>query len=63
MKCAACGFEKPIINWIQVKSGSPDKNTVTPKISIYRQAGSSQYDQLYACPKCGTVRIRRVGDR
>lgn len=62
MKCPVCGYDKPISQWMNVNS-EPEKNTVTPRIKYYTLPGQSQYNNLYACPKCGVVRIRKVGDR
>lgn len=62
MKCPVCGFDKPHNNWIVLKD-EPKKNTVSPRINYYAVPSSSQYNQLYACPKCGVVKIRKVGDR
>ena len=62
MRCPVCGFNKPVSNWIVLRD-EPQKNTVAPRISYYRVPNSGQYDVLYACPQCGVVKIRKVGDR
>lgn len=62
MECPVCKFNKPISYWNTVKS-VPEKTSVTPRINYYTTPGTQQYENLYACPKCGVVRVRKFGDR
>jgi len=62
MECPVCKFSAPINRWITLKD-KVEKNTVAPRINYYTLPGSNQYSNIYACPKCGVTRIRKVGDR
>lgn len=69
MKCYACGKISPLTSWRAVNisadtKGTIEKNRNPSKISYYALSGSkSQYNILYACPKCGTLRIKTPTDR
>lgn len=62
MKCPVCGYDRPINYWITLKDVS-SKSVVAPRINYYTLPGQNQYDSVYACPKCGVLKIRKAGDR
>lgn len=62
MKCPVCGFDKPVSSWMALKD-EPSKQVVAPRINYYKLPSQDQYNVLYACPKCGVVRVRKFGDR
>lgn len=70
MKCYACGGNFPLSRWrtINIKDG---KNQITKRsktlsskpINYYTPAGVSQYGNIYACPYCGTLKVKTPIDR
>lgn len=63
MQCPVCKYNAPISQWLSLKDQPDTKNVVSPRINYYSTANTHQYDKIYACPKCGVCRIRKVGDR
>ena len=67
MKCAACGTINPLNKW-RVVNITPSTGRVSDRakpgaVSYYPSPGRQMYTNLYACPRCGTVRIRTPLDR
>ena len=56
MTCAACGYEAKVDFW---HMAYPDPNST--EIFMYDPLTWNEYKTfVYACPKCGTVRIEEV---
>lgn len=57
MKCPVCGYDAPVYKWMSLKD-TPTKDVVNPRINVYT-VGGIQNDKIYACPRCGTVHMRK----
>lgn len=72
MKCSACGNSYPLTSWRSINLGAMTKTTVNStqnrngKAVSYYALGNgkkNQYNIIYACPHCGTLRIRTPIDK
>ena len=73
MKCSACDRSFPISSWRAVNLGAMTKTTLNTntnrngKAVSYYALGSvrkeNQYNIIYACPHCGTLRIKTPIDK
>lgn len=72
MKCSACGQSFPLSRWRAVNLDAMTKTTVNTNsnrngkaVSYYSLGGhkTNQYNIIYACPHCGTLRIKTPIDK
>lgn len=74
MKCNACGKSTPITSWRSLNLGAMTKTSVNSasnrngKAITYYSFGDSnrrqnQYNIIYACPRCGTLRVKTPIDK
>lgn len=60
MICRSCGHsDNPIVETEFIKQGAPFIRVEIKNV----QYENWQPNQMYACPKCGTVRIKLAGDQ
>ena len=73
MKCAACNNDYPLSKWRTLNfniSGNNVNSQITRTnrtlaknpINYYTPRGRSQYSNVYACPNCGTLRVKTPTD-
>lgn len=63
MKCYVCNINIPINKWRVININNDKRNNSLSKIIYHTRPGVNQYTILYACPKCGTVRIKTPLDK
>lgn len=72
MRCSACKRNYSLSAWRVVNLNPVVKTTIRNSstalrtknpITYYSTPGKQQYSQMYACPYCGTVRIKTPIDR
>ena len=74
MKCYACGKNTTLSQWRTVNLEPVKKTTIkssgtsvglsrTHPINYYTVPGSSRFSNIYACPHCGTLRVRTPTDK
>ena len=70
MKCRACEKNFSLNAWRVINLNPQVKTTLKPSalkpknpITYYTVPGKKQYEQIYACPYCGTLRIRTPIDK
>lgn len=64
MKCQACEKNFPISRWRTINLEPTSKRPLasTP-VNYYTRPGVSQYGNIFACPYCGTLKIKTPIDR
>ena len=72
MKCYACGKIYPLSQWRVINLEQMMKSTIRPKTNgvvkqrpttYYTVPGSDRFANIYACPHCGTVRVKTPTDK
>ena len=65
MKCRACGHEETASDeflQIQVLGAAPMAG-ILESLAIVNEKGVRHHVDLYACPRCGTVRLEKSPER
>ena len=64
MKCYVCNNNIPINKWRVINLSTDKKsNTTVSRIIYHNRPGVNQYTVLYACPRCGTIKIKTPLDK
>lgn len=70
MKCYACNFSSSIRRWRTINLSGNTRTTVLPRkginskpIQYYTPSSGNQYSNIYACPRCGTLKVKTPTDR
>lgn len=61
MKCAACNYEDHAeVNGVEIYYGTFLEITLSSSIPFIQNKTSQPLVKLYACPRCGTVRMKEI---
>ncbi len=65
MKCHACNFIGVLSKWrvINLNQNETSTNQKEKVVKYYPQPGQNRFSNIYACPKCGTLRIQTPTDK
>ncbi len=65
MKCRACGLEEsPREEFLQIQVlGAAPMAGILESLAIVNENGVRYHVDLYACPRCGTVRLEKSPHR
>jgi len=64
MKCQACEKNFPISRWRTINlEPTPKRPLSKTPVNYYTTPGVQQYGNIYACPYCGTLKVKTPLDR